>query len=45
MVLKKTTSPIFSSPCAAFHAAGGTMISEGKGINELSMDINKVIVP
>ena len=29
---------------AAFQAAGGTTTSEGKGINELSMAINKVMV-
>ena len=26
----------------AFHAAGGTTTSEGKGINELSMAMNRV---
>lgn len=30
----------FNSPCAAFRAAGGTTISEGNGINELSIIIN-----
>ncbi len=29
---------------AAFQAAGGTTTSEGKGMNELSMAINKVMV-
>lgn len=30
----------FNSPCAAFRAAGGITISEGNGINELSITIN-----
>ena len=33
-----------SCPTAALYAAGGITTSEGKGINELSMAINKVMV-
>ena len=44
-VAKKTTSTTFISLLeAAFHAAGGTTTSEGKGINELSMAISSVMV-
>jgi hypothetical protein len=46
MVANNTTRNIFISPLtAALYAAGGTTTSEGKGINELSMVINNVIVP
>jgi hypothetical protein len=45
MVANNTTRYIFMlSLLAAFQAAGGTTTSEGKGINELSMAINKVMV-
>jgi uncharacterized protein YjeT (DUF2065 family) len=43
-VEKKITSQMLRSPAAALYAAGGTTISEGKGINELSMVIKRVMV-
>jgi hypothetical protein len=44
-VANSTTRTTFISPLtAAFHAAGGTTASEGKGINELSMAIKSVTV-
>jgi hypothetical protein len=44
-VAKKTTKKTFISlPAAALYAAGGTTTSDGKGINELSIAINIVIV-
>ena len=43
MVAKRTTRKMFIlSSVIAFHAAGGTMTSEGNGINELSMVIKIV---
>jgi hypothetical protein len=45
IVAKRTTRNTFISPdTAAVYAAGGTTTSEGKGMKELSIAINNVIV-
>jgi hypothetical protein len=44
-VANRTTRTILISPVtAAFHAAGGTTASEGKGMKELSIAMNSVTV-
>jgi len=43
-VEKNITKYGLSNHWAAFRHAGGTTISDGNGINELSMVINSVIV-
>lgn len=45
MVAKSTTRKTFiSGEDAALYAAGGTTISDGNGMNELSMVMRSVIV-